>query len=79
MWRFIKIIFLFIILFFIILVMRFDHRFNNNYKIINNGEVFATYIDGNVYIGDNVFAISDWFMKSVDMNTYKEVWKVELN
>ena len=55
MWRFIKIIFLFIILLFIILIMRFDHRFNNNYKIINNGEVFATYIDGNVYIGDNKF------------------------
>ena len=44
-----------IIMFFIILVTRFDYKYSGNYRIINDGKVFATYIDGNVYIGDSNF------------------------
>lgn len=55
MWRFFKILIYFTIFIFTILVMRFDHRYNGSYKIINDGNVFATYIDGNVYIGNSLF------------------------
>ncbi len=52
MWKVIKIFIFFLFMTSILLILRFDHRRELCYKIINNETVFATYTDGVVYVGN---------------------------
>lgn len=49
----------------ILFILRFDHKRELCYKIINDGDIFATYTDGVVYIGDDSF-----INKLPEKNTY---------
>ncbi len=49
-----------------------DYISQNSYKY---NEYF---VKRALYIWDKIFSISDWQMKSNDMNTYESVWSVEL-
>lgn len=55
MWKVFKCIILFVFLISILFILRFDSKYATSYNIINNGIIFATYRDGNVYIGNSEF------------------------
>ena len=55
MWKLIKHFILFLFMISILFILRFDKKRESFYRIINDGNIFAIYTDGNVYIGDSNF------------------------